>query len=139
MDAYLGLPYRNYSGLLLKNQANNEAAREKQLKAKQDTINTKPATTLPLAAYAGTYKHNVYGNMTISVKEGKLLATFEHHQGRYAVVEPLGGNRFLATFNDPLYGIKVWSFTTGDKMVKSVTVKVADFVEFTPYEFYKVK
>jgi CubicO group peptidase (beta-lactamase class C family) len=139
MDAYLGLPYRNYSGILLKGQTDNDAAREKQLKAKRDTINAKSPTTLPLAAYAGTYKHNIYGEMTISIKDGKLLATFEHHQGRNAMVEALGGNRFLATFNDPLYGIKVWAFTTSDKMVKSVTVKVADFVEFTPYEFYKIK
>jgi CubicO group peptidase (beta-lactamase class C family) len=139
MDAYLGLPYRNYSSLLLQNQISNEAAKEKQLKAKQDTINAKPATSLPLAAYAGTYKHNVYGNMNIRLQDGQLLATFEHHKGRSAIVEALGGNRFLARFNDPLYGIKVWTFTTGDKMVKSVTVKVADFVEFTPYEFYKIK
>jgi hypothetical protein len=49
----------------------------------------------------------------------------------------LGGNRFLATFNDPLYGINEWPFTTANGKVKSVTVTVSGFVEFTPYEFYK--
>jgi CubicO group peptidase (beta-lactamase class C family) len=138
MDACLGLPYRNYSNLLVKRYNDTEAVQQKQLKAKQDTIHTNPAPSLPLAVYTGTYKHNIYGTMAISLKHGKLVATFEHHQGREALVEPLGGNRFLATFNDPLYGIKVWAFTTDSKMVKSVTVKVADFVEFTPYEFYKI-
>jgi len=77
--------------------------------------------------------------MTIVLKNGNLVASFEHHKGRYAELEALGANRFLATFNDPLYGIKVWPFTIEDGKVKSVTVTVADFVEFTPYEFYKIK
>jgi hypothetical protein len=67
----------------------------------------------------------------------KLVARFEHHHGRFATLEPLGGNNFLATFNDPLYGIKECPFTTANGKVKSVTVTVADFVEFTPHEFYQ--
>ena len=75
--------------------------------------------------------------MNISLKQGRLVARFEHHKGRYAELEPLGANRFLASFNDPLYGTKVWPFTIQNGKVKSVTVTVADFVEFTPYEFMK--
>ncbi|MBD0299695.1 MAG: DUF3471 domain-containing protein [Nitrososphaera sp.] len=96
-----------------------------------------PKTTLSLQKIAGTYQHEIYGNMNIALQNGKLMATFEHHKGRYAELEALGGNRFLATFNDPIYGIKVWPFTIEGGKVKSVTVTVADFVEFTPYEFYK--
>jgi len=51
----------------------------------------------------------------------------------------LGGNRFLSTWNDPLYGVKVLPFTVEGGKVKSLTVRVADFVEFTPYEFIKIK
>jgi hypothetical protein len=71
------------------------------------------------------------------LENNKLVARFEHHHGRFATLEALGGNNFLATFNDPLYGIKEWPFTTANGKVKSVTVTVADFVEFTPYEFYR--
>ena len=53
--------------------------------------------------------------------------------------KPLGGNRFFCTYSDPLYGMKKLEFTVADKKVKSLTVKVADFVEFTPYEFIKIK
>jgi hypothetical protein len=77
--------------------------------------------------------------MTITLENGKLVARFEHHKGRYAELESLGGSRFLATFNDPLYGINIWPFTISGGKVKSVTVRVADFVEFTPYEFVKMK
>jgi CubicO group peptidase (beta-lactamase class C family) len=137
MDAYLGLPYRNYSKVYLvqhKVQDNQTAA---WLKKKQDTIATKPVPALPATAYAGDFTHEVYGKMSIKPENGKLVARFEHHKGRYATLEPLGGNRFLATFSEALYGIKVWPFSVVNGKVKSVTVTMADFVEFTPYEFYK--
>lgn len=137
MDAYLGLPYRNYSNVYLAGYNSNELEREKQLKAKRDTIAMNLKTGLPLQSYAGNYAHEVYGKMTIAMENGKLVARFQHHKGRFAEVEPLGGNRFLASFNDPLYGKKVWPFTVANGKVKSVTVRVADFVEFTPYEFVK--
>jgi hypothetical protein len=138
-DAYLRLPYRNYSSVMLARQKANDAADEKEWKLKKDTIDTKPVMALSLSSYAGNYKHDVYGNMTIELKNGKLVATFEHHKGRWADLETLGGNRVYAIFNDPLYGRKVWPFTVENGKVKSVTVTMADFVEFTPYEFYKVK
>lgn len=139
MDAYFELPYRNYSQVYLQGHRNNEKEMMKQLALKKDTISSNPKTDLPLSAFAGTYVHDIYGNMTIALENGKLKASFEHHKGRYADLEALGGSRFFATFNDPLYGRKVWPFTIENGKVKSVTMKVADFVEFTPYEFIKVK
>jgi CubicO group peptidase (beta-lactamase class C family) len=139
MDAYMGLPYRNYSNVYLGFQKQQDAANAKWLKEKRDTISMNIKPSVPLSALAGTYKHDIYGNMTIAMENGKLIARFEHHKRRYAVLEALGGNRFLASFNDPLYGTKVWPFTIENGKVKSATVTVADFVEFTPYEFYKIK
>jgi CubicO group peptidase (beta-lactamase class C family) len=137
MDAYLGLPYRNYSDTYLGFQKRGDEETQKQQKAQRDTIAMHPKTDLPLTAFAGEYVHNVYGKMTITLENNKLVARFEHHKGRYAELEALSGSRFLATFNDPLYGINVWPFTIEKGKVKSVTMTVASFVEFTPYEFYK--
>jgi CubicO group peptidase (beta-lactamase class C family) len=136
-DAYLKLPYRNYNSLMMARQRTRDANEDKEWKLMSDTINMKNATALPLTAFAGKYKHEVYGDMNIELKNGKLVATFEHHKGRYADLEALGGNRFYAIFNDPLYGRKIWPFTIENGKVRSVTVTVADFVEFTPYEFFK--
>ncbi|MER3472016.1 MAG: hypothetical protein C4330_12030 [Chitinophagaceae bacterium] len=137
MDAYMHLPYRNYSNFYLANQKQQQAAQDKWEALKRDTIAMHPKPAVALANFAGTYSHAIYGNMAITQKGDKLVATFEHHKGRYAELEALGGNRFLATFNDPLYGDKVSPFTIDNGKVKLVTVTVADFVEFTPYEFYK--
>ncbi|HZY79182.1 MAG TPA: serine hydrolase [Cyclobacteriaceae bacterium] len=138
-DAFLGLPYRNYDGIYYKHTTARTAREELLIKQQRDTIATKPRTDLPLPAFAGTYKHELYGNMTMTLEGNKLVARFEHHKGRFANVEALGKNRFLATFNEALYGTKVWPFTIEGGKVKSVKVTVSDFVEFTPYEFVKVK
>ena len=83
-DAYLGLPYRNYHKVAMGMQKNNEARQKKEWDLKKDTVDTKPAAALPLDAYAGVYRHSVYGLMYIKAQEGKLVATFEHHHGRFA-------------------------------------------------------
>jgi CubicO group peptidase (beta-lactamase class C family) len=139
MDAYLGNVYRNYSKAYLGFQLMGKKQDDDWLKKKKDTIAGNPSTALPLSAYAGEYTHAVYGKMNIKPENGKLIIRFEHHKGRYGTLEALGGNRFLCTYSDPLYGIKVLPFTVENGKVKSVTVTVADFVEFTPYEFVKQK
>jgi CubicO group peptidase (beta-lactamase class C family) len=137
MDAYMNLPYRNYSKVYLGFMQSDEKEKEKEYEKIQDSIAGKPATALPLQAYTGAYTHDVYGKMNIKTENGKLVMRFEHHKGRYGTLEPLGGNRFFCTYSDPLYGMKTLTFTTEKNKVKSLTVKVADFVEFTPYEFVK--
>ncbi len=138
MDAYMDLPYRNYSGHYQEGQKSGDMQRLTEIGKKKDTIAMKLKTDVSLAALSGTYKHSIYGNMTISIKEGKAVAIFQHHKGRFATLESLGGSRFLATFNDPLFGVKVWPVQVQNGKVKSITVRVADFVEFTPYEFVKI-
>jgi hypothetical protein len=139
MDAYLGLPYRNYSNRMLLSHKIGDAEMEKMLTTKRDTINSKPKTALPLKDYTGEYVHELYGKMNIKLEKGELIMRFEHHPNRYSKLEALGGNRFLSTWNDPLYGVKVLPFDVENGKVKSLTVRVADFVEFTPYEFMKLK
>ncbi len=90
MDAYLNLPYRNYSQGRLNAYKENEIKTAQWLKKKQDTIALNRTTTLPLAAYAGTYEHDVYGTMTIALENKKLVARFEHHKGRFATVRTIG-------------------------------------------------
>lgn len=138
-DAFLGLPYRNYSNVFLGFHQGEEKEKAKQWKITRDSIALNLKTSLPIAAYTGEYQHAVYGKMNIRLEDQKLIMRFEHHKGRYGTLEPLGGNRFFCTYNDPLYGMKKLEFATAGNRVKSLTVKVADFVEFTPYEFIKIK
>ena len=137
LDAYLGLPYRNYSKVYLdftRNQRKNEAAADKKL---TDSVALMIKPSLPLAAYTGDYFNDVYGKMKVVLEDNELRMRFEHHPAFYAKLGALGGNRFYCAFTDPEFGTAVFPFNVVNGKVKGVTVKVADFVEYTPYEFTK--
>ena len=55
----------------------------------------------------------------------------------YALLKPLGGNRFYVTFSDPTLGKAVFPFMVQNGEVTGVRVKVADFVERGAYDFKK--
>lgn len=137
LDAYLQLPFRNYSDVYLQYfdaQKKEDMAKDKSFK---DTVAMHMATALPLNAYTGNYFNDVYGNMQVVIENGEMKMKFSHHPNMYAKLEALGGNRFYATFSDPEFNKAVFPFEVVDGKVKSVTVKVADFVEYNPYIFEK--
>lgn len=137
LDAYLQLPYRNYSKIYFDDfTEGSKYALEKDNKLK-DTVNMHHATALPIAAYTGNYFNDVYGDMKVVLNNGELQMKFSHHLNMYAKLEALGGNRFYATFSDPEFSKAIFPFETAGGKVKSVTVKVADFIEYNPYIFTK--
>ncbi|MGN6179779.1 MAG: serine hydrolase [Mucilaginibacter sp.] len=140
MDAYFKLPYHNYNDFFLKRfrtNQNNELALDRR---RHDTVAMNHPAALPLSAYAGKYYNELYGNMTVTVGDANDLdMRFEHHPRMYAHLQPLGGNRFYVTFSDPELGKAVFPFTVNNGTVNSVRVKVADFVEYTPYDFKRVQ
>jgi CubicO group peptidase (beta-lactamase class C family) len=138
LDAYLKLPYRNYSSVYLSGHKQQLNLSKDIWKKKADTVAMHKTTGLPLTAYAGQYMHPVYGKLNISTAEGSLVMKFEHHPKLQGKLEPLGGNRFSCIYNDPVFGRRVIPFTTDNGKVKSLTLSVADFIEFTTYEFTKL-
>jgi CubicO group peptidase (beta-lactamase class C family) len=139
MDAYFKLPYRNYSDAYLKLYKNNAASEQKLYKGLRDTVAMKPLPAQPAGNYTGKYYNELYGNLTITAGENNdLEMRFEHHAKMFVHLQPLGGNRFFATFSDPVYGKAVFPFYMQNGRITGVRVKVADFVESDPYDFKKV-
>jgi len=140
MDAYFKMPYRNYSDTYLrayKVNADAEQARDRRLR---DTVAMNHPLALPAASYTGKYVNELYGSMTVTQGENNdLEMRFEHHPRMYVHLQPLGGNRFYATFSDPTYGKAIFPFNVQNGRVAGVRIKVADFVEYNPYEFRKVQ
>lgn len=137
LDAYLKLPFRNYASVYLMNNNQQLAAAKDVWKKKFDTVAMHKPMALPLSAFAGQYQHEVYGWIKIAAAADHLTMTFEHHPDLKGMLEPLGGNRFLCTYSDPVFGRKVLTFSIENGKVKSFILRVADFVEFTTYEFIK--
>jgi len=141
IDAYLKHPYRDYSSAYLarfKTEQGQEQLADRKLR---DSVALKLQPSLPLNAYTGRYFNDLYGNMTISIggDQDQLQLRFEHHPKMFATAQPLGGNRFYVVFSDPELGKAVFPFTVQGGRVTNVRVKVADFIEITPYDFRKVQ
>ncbi|WP_345953878.1 serine hydrolase [Mucilaginibacter sp. PAMB04168] len=136
IDAYLKLPFRNNSDAALtvvKGNQQRDLAREKALRD-STALNLRPA--LDLNNYTGKYSNDLYGSITIAKGEANdLEVRFEHHPKMYARLQSLGGNRFYATFSDPVFGRAVFPFLVQNNRVVSVQVKVANFIEFGAYDF----
>jgi hypothetical protein len=138
MDAYFKLAYSDYSGKYLKRfKAGQDAAQQKDKKLR-DSVALNKLPQLPVTQYTGKYTNDLYGSLTITQGMGNdLEIRFEHHPKMYAHLQPLGGNRFYVTFSDPTFGKAVFPFTVQNGKVTGVRVKVADFVEYDPYDFKK--
>lgn len=139
MDIYFKKPFSDYSGKYLARFKASQLADQQQDRRIRDTVALNSLPQLPPTEYTGKYVNDLYGSMTITQgTNNDLEIRFEHHPKMYAHLQPLGGNRFYVTFSDPIFGKAIFPFTVENGKVTGVRVKVADFVEYDPYDFKKV-
>lgn len=137
LDAYLGVPYTNRSQFFLA-QARAGAAQEQQdLKGLAERVSKNSKPMLPLSAYAGTYRNELYGTVTLTVSGAVLDMTFEHHPNLTARLDYMDNDTFRLTYSNQAFGVFPAKFTLEGGAVKSVEVKASDFVEYDPYVFRK--
>lgn len=140
LDAYFKRPFRDYSQKYLAFFKSQQEISNQQDKKLRDTVALNHSPALLSTQYVGKYTNDLYGTMTVTQGlNNDLEMRFEHHPKMYAHLQPLGGNRFYVTFSDPTFGKAVFPFTIENGKVTAVRVKVADFVEYDPYDFKKIQ
>jgi CubicO group peptidase (beta-lactamase class C family) len=136
LDAYLGLPYRNYSEMGFRNFS----------KLMQDTLKTidgwkervkGDAPSLPLAVYCGHYTNQLYGSLDIRQNGKGLAVKFNGHSNLTAKLDYMDNGEWLLRYDNILYGIYSTGFKTAGGKVVSLETKQSDFVEIDPYTFTK--
>jgi CubicO group peptidase (beta-lactamase class C family) len=136
IDAYLGLPYHNYS----------EAGYREFSGVMADTLRTingwkarvkGNAPELPMAAYAGRYTNPLYGSLDVRPAGKGLAVTFNGHAHLTARLRYMDGGEWLMEYDNILYGIFSTKFTVKGGKVVGLETKQSDFVEIDPYEFTK--
>jgi CubicO group peptidase (beta-lactamase class C family) len=138
IDAYMGLPYQNYSAISTarsKKFANEEKI---AIKILQDSAALKLPLPVPIKNFTGSYYNEVYGFMNITTDGGKLGATFEHHPAMLGKLEYIGNNRFLCTFNTSMWGINIVTFEIEKGGVETITINVNPSVDMMPYKFESI-
>lgn len=138
IDAYLKLPYKNYSQLTLVPFMKGRGEEDKQVAEWQAKVKSAPQLPVDAKAFAGTYVNPVYGKMLVVEQKGKITCMFEHHPNYFGTLEYMGDSSFLCTFSTPTWGIKPAPFKIDSGKVVSITISVADFLDMMPYEFVRV-
>ncbi|MEP6466587.1 MAG: serine hydrolase [Parafilimonas sp.] len=135
LDAYLGLPFKNYSELALDNFNDDRDARLKEIdKYKARVKGHQPP--LLVSAYVGNYNNSLFGNMFITTMGNDLLIKFSKHN-LTATLQYMDSNQWLLTYSNPAYGIFPVTFINNTDKIISVDIKVNDFLEYDPYTFTK--
>jgi CubicO group peptidase (beta-lactamase class C family) len=102
LDAWLGAPATDWSGLLLKFRAEHEQkakAAEAELVAAR-VQGTKPS--LELGRYAGNYRDRMYGDLSIAQENGRLVLRFSHSPAFTADLEHWQYDTFRLHWRDPM-------------------------------------
>jgi len=134
LNAYLGGDYHNFSELFL---SGFRSGMKEQL-AEIDSMKSRAANgkpDLPLGEYAGTYNNQLYGSLSITPADGKLHVRFNTHAHLTATLSPMDHGEWLLAYENIEYGIFPVKFTVEGKSVRSLLVRMNDFVEMDPYMF----
>ncbi len=102
LDAYLGAPRTDWAGLVLKfREEREQKAKEAEAKLVAARVQgTKPA--LALGRYAGTYRDPMYGDLSLTQENGKLVLRFSHSPSFTADLEHWQYDTFRLHWRDPM-------------------------------------
>lgn len=136
-DAFLKLPYQNYSdmSLLSFNQYRIQSKGEIDSLKNLVKLNNKPSFSLE--SYIGVYINEVYGDIEIKLENNNLNIHFSNHPNLIGKLEHLQNDSFLCTYSNRGFGIVEVPFKIDNDKVIGLTLRVANVLEFTPYEFVK--
>jgi CubicO group peptidase (beta-lactamase class C family) len=131
LDHYLGLPHRDWTGII-------RADKQQKIAAALDSLKVKKAApagvgpSLPLAGYVGTYNDPWYGNVAVSLANGKLGIDFKSTPRMGGTLEHWQYDTFITRFDDKTIEPAYVTFNLdADGKVSRVTLKavspLADF------------
>lgn len=138
LDAYLGVPYTDRSKFYLSVIKPETKKQEEELKALAGRVAKKNKPTLPLSAYSGTFRHELYGTISITPDGDALKISFQHHPTLSARLDYMDDNAFRMTYSNQAFGVFPAKFTVTGNVAQSIEIKASDFVEYDPYVFTKV-
>ncbi|MEO8230758.1 MAG: serine hydrolase [Ignavibacteriota bacterium] len=137
VDAYLNLAYRDYTGYSYQQALKQNEEKENQLAVLRDSVSMGLKLELELSEFIGKYENDPYGFAEININNNVLELRLQHHTKLKGKLEYIGNNRFLCTYSDPAYGIKVFPFEIENGKVKSFDLYVDDFIDYQAYKFVK--
>ncbi len=139
IDAYLGLPFRDYSNEYHNIYQQRQETHTSNLQLYNDSVAMQNKPSLSLVNYSGIYENEIYGEVEVNIADGLLTLNLEHHPDLKATLQHIIDDRFLCSYYPSRMGTEVFPFEIKDGSVESFSLKVADRLEYGRYKFVKVK
>lgn len=136
LDAYLGVKYIDRSRQQLAFFEPNMAEQLKQMNEWKGRLKG-GKTDVSIPSYDGIYTNELYGDITITHAGNQLRVNFGIKPDLSATLDYMDGGEWLLQYSNIEYGIFPTRFKIENGRVKSVVIKINDFVEYDPYEFVK--
>ncbi|WP_432410555.1 serine hydrolase [Rasiella sp. SM2506] len=137
-DSFLGLPYQDYSKQSLERSKKSDLEEKQRIDSLKKVVYLKAMPSVPLKKFSGKYTNDLYGEIEIKLEKNNLNIHFSKHPKLIGKLEHLQNDRFLCTYSNPTFGVVEMPFKIENDTVIGLTLTVADFIEFTPYEFTKI-
>jgi CubicO group peptidase (beta-lactamase class C family) len=134
----VNLPNQNIDDIFWKNHQIGQKEEDKILQEELSKITEKTKPNLPLIDYAGKYTHHVYGDIEVKIIDKMLVLDSPIHGKLSAKIQSQGGNSFWCTFVNKSLGSSSVLFFVKENKIETMTIKVADFIEYDPYVFKKL-
>lgn len=138
LDAYLGVPWVNRSQQQLPG-FNADMKEQVETVAKWREKTAKATPPFPMQRYTGTYSNQLYGTITITQQDKKLLVRFNTHPDLTATLDYMEDGNWLLQYSNIEFGIFTTKFVIEKGKVSGINIKANDFVEYDPYFFKKTK
>ena len=100
LDRYFGRPETDWVTVFRDLEKQEQSAAAAAVKTAAGKRNTASRPSLPLAAYAGRYRDDWYGDVVIEEQAGKLVIRFTHTPALTGVLEHWQYDTFVARWNN---------------------------------------
>jgi len=100
LDAYLDAPHTDWTAAYEKAVAKSDSDADERWKKHVEARDKKSRPSLPLAAYAGTYRDPWYGDVAITLQGKQLRMQFSKTAQLLGTLEPWQNDTFLVRWDD---------------------------------------
>ncbi len=137
-DSFLGLPYQDYRTQGLERYKKKVFEEQQRIDSLKKVVRLKATPSIPMRKFSGTYTNDLYGDIEIKLENNSLNIHFSNHPALIGRLEHLQNDTYLCTYSNSMFGVVEMPFKLKNGEVTGLTLTVADFIEFTPYEFTKM-
>jgi CubicO group peptidase (beta-lactamase class C family) len=139
IQSYLNKPYQNLSeNYFMSNLEENKQQVDEIRQWKKVAEENKSKFELS-SQLVGKYYNEVYGEIEIKNVGAEQIIYFSKHTDAKGKLSYMGNNLMLCEYSYKTWGIQKLKIYNIAKEIKSITIKVNDFVDYLDYEFVKIK